>query len=188
MIVLAVAWVMQRPFISGAVWAISRQELQRLFTDLFTRCHGCLRIERGHFQRLLEHARGYIVWGNIRPLLVARLDFVFNWTSCVNLYVFEINSFIGAVNISHTPHAAYIFYHDAQQYHNIKILIDNVIRCYGKLQIFKMCGNKSKSSLWRHNEQFHFVNACCLSFQNAVERRLSYLIGTEEVRLIKLFG
>ena len=57
---IGVVWVMQRRFIPNALSATSIQEVQRVFNNLFTGCHGCLRVGGGHFQRLHYGGTSYM--------------------------------------------------------------------------------------------------------------------------------
>jgi hypothetical protein len=66
-------------FIRCAVSEIRRQELQRVYNNLFIRGQLCLRIEGGHIQHLLYNAVSYITHitsGNVRLKLAVCLGLV----------------------------------------------------------------------------------------------------------------
>jgi len=114
---------MQRRFIINALSAISIQEVQSIFNNLFTGCHGCPRVGERHFQRLYYGGTIYIIWVIVRPLLVMRLHSVFSWTSCINLHVCVWTKLFrwGCEYFSFSACRIYL-YPCAQQYHNMMTL------------------------------------------------------------------
>lgn len=98
-------WVMQRRFIDNALSALYKK-----FKEYVIICSlGVMDVWK--LEEVISNYRAtiYVIWVIVRPLLVMSLHSVFSWTSCINLHVCELDSCIGVVNISHFPHAAYIF-------------------------------------------------------------------------------